>query len=479
MHDKKLLIILKTLKPKELKRFKAFVESPYFNTNKNLCLLLDYIQKYYPQFEHPQCSEANAFKHLFPNTPYRDEVITKLLNKLFDLLRAFIAQQDLDEDNAHTAQPDTLYCLKETLNLADFYIKRSPKHAPSALEKAAQYQSQLPHRDMEYYYYDFKLATLRSAYLSNMHDKSESGLTEALQKSAIYYYLNQLYFTCLYVNQRRIANLDINLQGIDELLNKISQQPHYLQLPAIAIWYECLQLLTQTDKKSHYLQIKNYLNQHNHLFNQEDTRIIYTFLENNAKKISHTDQEFYSELFELYDTQLKQGAIQLFQPSLFKNIVVVALRLERFEWIKQFMTQSHDIVLQYRDAVHQYIDVHLLFKEQKFEAALIALSQANYGIDLFFKLDARRMYLKIFYELQYELAFHDLINSFRKFLSDHKNLIAEYHLQANRNFIHFIARLYALAHNDRVGKRKLNVEIAELSAQQLPEKDWLWQKTKA
>lgn len=475
MKDKKMVIILNALTASEHKRFKAFVESPFFNTNEHLVKLLSFIQKYRDDVNNTKFVEKNAFKYLFPDQTFRADTISKLLNKLFDLLRKFIVQQDLEEST--NPEKNAISRLKEEMYLADFYTKRLPKYAPATFEKAAYFKNELKQHDANYYLQDFKLASTYSAYLSSLHDKEDSGLNETITKLEIYYYLNQLYLTCLYVNQCRIASLPINLDAVDKLLNNSSICEKYLQIPAIAIWYECLGLLTQTDKKNHYLRIKDYLKQYNTLFGQEDMRIIYTFLENNAKKISNNDHEFYSELFELYDTQLQQGLIQTFQPILFKNIIIVALRLERFEWIKLFMASSqNNIILQYRDTVYQYIDVHLLFKAKKFEDALTALSQANFGIDLFFKFDARRMYLKIFYELKYESAFYDLVNSFRKFLTDQKEAIAEYHLQANRNFISIITRLYQLAPNDYALKQKIKLDISELTAQQLPEKNWLLQK---
>lgn len=475
MHDKKFIIIVKTLSIGECKRLTTFVNSPFFNKNDNLVKLWTFIQKYAPDFEHPKFTDLHAFNALFPKDKYRPEVITKLLSKLFDLLKTFIAHYGLDEhEQPHQSAHDKF---KETLRLIDFYTKRLPQYAQSAIAKAEQMRDELPLRDMTYYFNDFRLATLRSAYLSNIQDKQDSGLKDALQKSEIHYFMTQLYLACLAVNQRGIANLDTDLAFIDDLLHRIARHSYYLSIPPLAIWYECLMMLTQNDKKTHYQQIKNYLPACSRLFTPEDTRIIYTFLENNAKKISPNDHEFYSELFELYDTQLRQGLINFFQPSLFKNMVVVALRLERFDWIKSLLdSRQNDMVLQYRDAVHQYIEVHLLFKQQKFEAALTALSRTDYGIDLFFKLDARRMHLKIFYELDYNSAFYDLINSFRKFLTDHKQLIADYHIQANRNFITLISRSYQLNKSDKKTTQKLQDDIYELTAQQLPEKDWLLSK---
>ncbi|MBK8473139.1 MAG: hypothetical protein IPL33_13805 [Sphingobacteriales bacterium] len=259
----------------------------------------------------------------------------------------------------------------------------------------------------------------------------------------------------------------------------MAQHPQYLAIPSLAIWYDCLMLLTQTDKKTPFERIKSHLDALQTSLHPDDIRIVCTLLENNAKKVTATDQAFYAQLFELYDTQLRQNLIKSFPPSLFKNIVVVALRLEQYDWIKDFLARrQHDIVAQYRDAVHQYIDVHLLFKQGQYEAALTALSRADYGIDLFFKLDARRMYLKIFYELDYQSALYDLINSFRKFLSDQKKQIAAYHLQANRNFINLLMRICQLPPQKRNSSSQLYTDINRQSAQQLPEKEWLLRQFK-
>ena len=475
MQHKKFIQIAKTLSNAEMKRFALFVDAAYVNTNQNLVKLWQFIQKYAPKFDHPKMTEPYAFQYLFPNEQYREEVITKLLNKLFDLFKTFIAYNGLDEAQTINAQINAK--LKENLLLIDFYTKRLPIYANPTLEKTEQLCQQITLRDPDYYLNNFKIATLRAAHLSNTQDKQDIGLNDALHKSNLYYSINQLYLTCLAVNQTGIANITAQTNNIDNILQHIDKHPQHLNIEHIALWYECLKLLTQNDKKTHYYNVKNCLNNIKNQLNTHDIRIIYTFLENNAKKISDTDQQFYQELFELYDTQLQQNIIQTFTPNLFKNMVVVALRLEQYQWIKDLLdNRQNDIILQYRDAVHQYIDVHLLFKQRQFGDALMALSRADYGIDLFFKLDARRMYLKIFYELDYQSAFYDLINSFRKFLSDQKNQIANYHIQANRNFISIITRLYQQQNNYKADKQKLQQEINNLTAQQLPEKNWLLNK---
>lgn len=477
MHDKKFILIARSLSIAEQKRFGVFITSAYFNKNQNLVRLWEFVQRYAPLFDHPKLTDQRAFAVVFGQLPYDPDAITKLLNKLFDLFKTFIAHNGLDEHHTDPTQANANF--KEQLRLIDFYSQRLPRYAAAAIAKAEQLRQTLPLRDAAYFHADFELSTLRAAYLSATRDKSDIGLGDALQKSEIYYLVNQLYLACLLVNQGGIANLDTQLLSIDDLLHSVAQHPQYLAIPSLAIWYDCLMLLTQTDKKTPFERIKSHLDALRTSLHPDDIRIVYTLLENNAKKVTATDQAFYAQLFELYDTQLRQNLIKSFPPSLFKNIVVVALRLEQYDWIKDFLARrQHDIVAQYRDAVHQYIDVHLLFKQGQYEAALTALSRADYGIDLFFKLDARRMYLKIFYELDYQSALYDLINSFRKFLSDQKKQIAAYHLQANRNFINLLMRICQLPPQKRNSSSQLYTDINRQSAQQLPEKEWLLRQFK-
>jgi hypothetical protein len=54
MRDSKLINLLKTFSEDEIKSFRKFVASPFFNSVKNYINLLKVLEKFYPGFDDPK-----------------------------------------------------------------------------------------------------------------------------------------------------------------------------------------------------------------------------------------------------------------------------------------------------------------------------------------------------------------------------------------------------------------------------------------
>ena len=64
MHTGKLIQILKTFSPDEVKNFEKFVVYPYFSTGRNVEGLYSILKPYYPEFDSPKLDKKNVFKKL-------------------------------------------------------------------------------------------------------------------------------------------------------------------------------------------------------------------------------------------------------------------------------------------------------------------------------------------------------------------------------------------------------------------------------
>jgi len=99
MKNTKLLDIIKELSNKDLRKFKEFVHSPYFNKNEDISKLCDiiYIKARYSKYG--ELSKKNIFKELFPGIKFQDNKIRNLISELMKLLEYFLAISDFSEEN--------------------------------------------------------------------------------------------------------------------------------------------------------------------------------------------------------------------------------------------------------------------------------------------------------------------------------------------------------------------------------------------
>lgn len=88
--ESKLLKVLKTLSVKEVKRFREFIHSPYYNKNEKLKILGDHLLEDAPGFENSPIDEWTIYRRLYPGKPYHKQKIYNQLSFLLQLLRKFL-----------------------------------------------------------------------------------------------------------------------------------------------------------------------------------------------------------------------------------------------------------------------------------------------------------------------------------------------------------------------------------------------------
>ena len=90
MRESKLIRIIESLNSEEFYRFGEFVNSPFFNKNKNITALFNFIRKYYLKFDNNNFTKEKAFAYIFPNEEYSDSKLRVLMAKLLKLLEDYL-----------------------------------------------------------------------------------------------------------------------------------------------------------------------------------------------------------------------------------------------------------------------------------------------------------------------------------------------------------------------------------------------------
>ena len=118
--------ILKTFHPTELKKFREFLDSPYFNKRKKLLELFDIITDYYPFFTDENFSRESIYYKLYPGEIYNYGKINEGLSALYQLSVNFIRQAAFENNNIY---PDVTFVeelRKRSLkNIFNLFIKNS------------------------------------------------------------------------------------------------------------------------------------------------------------------------------------------------------------------------------------------------------------------------------------------------------------------------------------------------------------------
>lgn len=99
MNSRKLFRYLGNLSSKELRLFRRFLVSPWFNTNEKLVTLFDWLRPSHPSFDSSKLTKENIFAVLYPKE--KEISIAKVndnLSKFTRLVEQFLVQKIIDKE---------------------------------------------------------------------------------------------------------------------------------------------------------------------------------------------------------------------------------------------------------------------------------------------------------------------------------------------------------------------------------------------
>ncbi|MEI6409558.1 MAG: hypothetical protein WCR52_09260 [Bacteroidota bacterium] len=472
MQHAKLIELLSHFSLKDLKRLKALADSPFFNTQEPIRALMEFILMYAPDFSNPKFNYKNAYKHVFGERNIKSDpktAVAKVMSKLMDLVRHFIIQQELDQNP-----------LQQSFYLIRFFKRNSMvQFIPKLLDDAGDLVDQDPYHDEYYFRYKMLLESEWASYLNMTQDKSKpdynlNGQNEALD---MYYALSKLQMYCFAKNEERRVFVDFDYSQMSQLLQWV-EQTNLIQDFTIRTWYKALLLLNDPSIQN-FRALKSAIHQNEMRLNPTNLRMLYSYLANNARVIFSNRQTYFSELFELYKEQIKLGTLHIngyLTPVMLRNITIVGLKQREFNWVEQFIHDNSDkIVPTYveREDTVALCKAYLHFEKKEYQKTLDVIHTLRYE-SLFTKMDERRLRMMCYYEMDLKSPLEDLINSFRKFITDHKKRIPVNYLEENRLFIQFIYKLCSTNLKNRENRQALSDEIRQVPI--LPEKEWLLTK---
>lgn len=472
MIDSKLIELLSCFTPKELKQLQLMVDSPYFNNQASIRKLMEFLMEFAPDFNHPKLTYHHAFVHIYGKKDIQSDqqtAVLKVMSKLSGLIKDCIVQFELIE-----------YPIHRLLSQAHFFSKKQMlEHIPKLLDEAESLVSEIPYRNEFYFRHKLLLEFERSSFLNIIQDKSSFGFNLSQQNQALdnYYAISKLQTYCFAKNIVSLTNFDFDFSQMLPFMEWIKASKLTDDF-GIRIWYLALEMLNEPNT-THFDALKNNISQYKKELDPPVIRVLYSYLANIAPLI-YTDRETYiKEIFELYKEQIELGILYIngyLSPVLLRNITVIGLKRREFDWVETFLEQNADkIVPSYleREDIIMLCKAYLYFAKGDFHRTLDMINMLRCD-NTITKMDERRLRLMCYYEIDFTNPFDDLINSFRKFLTDHKKKIPFAHIEVNRLFIHYIHKVAMSNYLSRGQIKLLFDEIQQVSV--LPEKEWLLSK---
>ena len=472
MKNNQFIKLLKTFTPKEVKKFGVFIESPYFNTNKNVIKLYEIIRKAYPGFQQESIKKEYLFSKLFPGKIYNDSALRLLIYYLYENAKEFILHSRIKKENF----------IRSEVLLNELIDRQLYNEAEKTFKTVFSDLKNLEHRDSDYFKFKFEIEYEKLYYLQILHSgKYEKYFTKSnieipFQNLTHYFFLKVLTFYNIVLNTKILYEIDIDTSLFEKLFSTFDKQL-FSDSPLIQIYYNIIKVLT-TDEEKYFYTIKDLVLKHEKSLSSARLNDVYINLENYCRrKIRAGEKHFRREFFEILKLDLEKKIYMndnCMPQKFYKIILQNAVELKEFEWAENFIESfKNELRSDYRITVYNYCQAYLEAEKNNYEKSLEYLSKLKTD-ELYLNIDVKLLHARLYYELNEYDVLNSAIDSMRHFLKSNK-FIAENRRSQYSTFIRFLSALNNVHQkNDDMKIHELKENI--LKAEDLQWKDWFVRK---
>lgn len=463
MKQSKLVEIFGSLTKKEKREVGKFVRSPYFNQRDDVVRLYDYLVESYTTKE--PLEKEEAFKAVYPKEHYSEKQMRYLMSFLFKVFRAYLAVNELEKDQ-------TLYQSMVTRSLR----KKNTERVFNLEWKTAV--DQLDAQKIRNNDYHFKSYLLKNELFLSAKNRSRSsvpgfqGLSDELTNFFIADTLRQ---NCLALSYQTINQVGFKQNMLPQVIEYVEEND-FSNTPAVLIYFYGYKLLSGEEPLKNFKILSNYIVKYGLCFPKNELKDIYLLALNFCiRKVNEGVYPFKREAFELYKKGLEQEVFienNYLSRFTYKNVVAIALGLSEYEWVENFIDSfAQFLEKKYRHSAYCFNLALYYFKKEKYGKAMELLQQVGTD-DVLNNLNARRMLLRIYYDLEELDALESLLGSFQTYIYRKKDL--GYHRDLYLNLIRFTRRLLQLDFKDVEKVETMKKEIQ--AKERVAEREWLLEK---
>lgn len=455
IYNTKTVEILREFDTWELNRLEKFIHSPYFNVNTQINnlfgILYGLIKSNVEEKKWP--NKKQIWKKIGEEKEYSDARIRKYFSDLLRLIEEFLIIEELDKKPLDKIS----YLLKSISNnhfkiLENQAIKSAKTHSKRSLDRSS-----------EFYYSQFIIE--KELYMLEEYEikrREKLNVEKILSHLDKFYFAEKLRFYSTILSQRNIADYEYNILFLDEILKHI-EDLGYEEDPHIRMYFLVAKLASDPYNEEIFNQVKTGIFDHIDIFPQEEARDIYNAALNFCiRQLNRGKLKYQNELFDLYQASIKDRIIFLndeITPSTFRNVVLIGLRLSKFDWIENFINNySKYLNEEYRENAVNFNKARLYYYRKEYEEVIPLLSQVEFS-DMSYSLQAKALLLITYYELNVISPLYSFIDSFRTFLNRNKHKMTESRRMNYHNLISFVKKLADIIPGDKNGIAQIEKEI--------------------
>ena len=452
------------LSHKERKAFRLFLASPYFNQRPEMVRLCDILEDS-AIMDLPIPAKEKIFKKLFSELPYDDLKLRHTFSFFKDLVMRFLSQKEWESEKISVLQ-----CSIRALRKKEdqyFFEKQ--------ITKAFQHLENQEYQDPAYHFDRFHLFQEQYEFTHRTKRRGSMYLQEQTDELSKFYISAVLRQACLIQSHISLNSRDYQQHMVDVVIEKV-RKGLFLDEPSVAIYYHSYESLKQAEDETHFDALCGLIDLHWTHFRPSEIRDIYILAINYCiRRMNKGDRVFVRRGFDLYQSGLNRKCLlenDQISPFTYKNVLMTGMSLKEFEWVESFLYKYRThLPKDIRENTFNYNLAIFYFRKPDYDKALELLHTVDFK-DTLNNLDARRMMLRIYYEINAFDALESHLESFRQFLIRQKDI--GYHAQLYMGLIKAMKRVLRTNLSVRGQREKLIDEVKRSPS--FAEKEWLLER---
>ena len=468
MQNFKLFQILAQFDKLEQNRIRKFIQSPYFNKDKVVLALFELMAEEINASSAKEWTKEKIWDTLVPELPYDDARLRKYQSDLLKLVEQYLIQQEFEADT-FTAKAYLLRSIKK---------KKLKKLHNSTLKTVSEIPEKIAHRDGNYYLGQFLIESSYDQLISDFEEKkTEKTNLETISKMLDCFYIGEkLRIYCEVLSRKKLSPHEYELSLIEDTI-LFAESPNYRNVPFIAIYYQVYKMYIEPNELNHYYKFHQLLSESSHLFPKSEEKTFYDFAQNYCvNQINQGNSQFLKELFSVYKNLIEKNfftAEGSLESSMFRNIVVVALRIGEYSWTEAFINNYVKLLpKEIRENIYSFNLSQLYLYQKKYSEVIKILQEVEYN-DYATNIIAKTTLILTYYEVGEIDPLFSLLESFRVYLN-RNNEIPIARKTNYKNLIKFTKKLISIPPSDNKKLNQLKQEV-ELT-KNIASRDWLLEK---
>ena len=465
--------ILKTFSKENLKNFRDFILSPYFNKKNTVINLWDNIKQYHPEFKNKNLKREIVWESLYPDKAYNYGVMKNLIYDLNQLIERFLEEEMFARNKFERG-------LQLFYNLSDRDLSKLSLSKYKTLEERLINSKNSADRYS-------KLCELKWG-LESVTDKTDIKINSSVYEISeymIYDFLISMFKIYNNIAAENLSNrecrtynlLDVFLEKSDiEKIIKAVEKNSPEDYKVINVFYNMYKSLSLINDPESYYNFKNSVMENDHLFDDSERRNLFSCL----RTALSSNKSVITKPYEFNDLMKIQHEYKLLlDPSGMISIrkyslgIRLAAMVKDFEFMKEFInTYLGAVRPSARDNMILYGNAYFHFAKGEHGKALETVNKINFDLSAF-KFEIKNLQIMLLYELNEIESLMYALDSYKHFASNNQ-FVSE---STRGNISRFISYVISLC---RVKEKHDNIKIQMLKEKiindNLNTKYWLIEK---